>query len=146
MMPRKKKNDIFDGRVNVPVEDFYPTDEEEELPSSYQEWKKDVQQENSIVTIEELRQIMASAQQSKALTFDDVAQGAKKTDKNNFKKYLPPEDFYKPALIAMMQYMSEDDCHILLNHMYAQFSKDNSELHISPRVETAIISMMVDRA
>jgi hypothetical protein len=145
-MPRKKKDDIFDGRVNIPVEDVYPTNEEEMFPGPYSDWEEDVQQKNSSVTIEELRQLMASVQKTTALTFDDVAQGAKKTDKNNFRKYLPPEDFYKPALIAMTQYMSEDDCHILLNHMYAQFSKDNSELHISPRVETAIISMMVDRA
>jgi hypothetical protein len=141
------------------TDEFIPTQEEyadrpdyANYPGQYTAWEEEMisQEKETATTMAELQKILqGSMSQPKAtskvkkMSFDDVAQ---KQDMNNFEKYMPGPEFFKPAMGRLMQYMSEDDCKAILDHLFKELSKDDRELHISPRIETTIISMMVDRA
>lgn len=149
----KKKYEITEDEF-FPIQTEY-TDRPEyaNYPGEYTTWEDEVIKEEKEMgtTIAELQQIlqgsMAKVQSkstaTKKVSFDDIA---KKQDMNNFEKYMPGPEFFKPAMARLMQYMSEDDCKAILDHLFKELSKDDRDLRISPRIETTIISMMVDRA
>ena len=137
---------------DIPVEEYADRPDYANYPGPYSEWEDMITKETDLGTsISELQKILQDAMAkpntksigAKSVSFDDVA---KKQDMNNFEKYMPGPEFFKPAMGRLMQYMSEDDCKAILDHLFKELSKDDRELRISPRIETTIISMMVDRA
>lgn len=63
-------------------------------------------------------------------------------------KYMPKEPYFKPFTERLQRHMTEDDFRAMLEAVYREISKKDEDrtIRMSPRIETAIISMMIDRS
>lgn len=71
--------------------------------------------------------------------------GIEKTEDSSVEAYFPPEIF-RPFILKLSKKLNEDECKALIQILASHISKEDYNHVFSPSIETAILSVMVDKA